>query len=270
MAPSPETEMPRQELSPARNDGFGYFSEDDEADKSLLIRFALRCEILSLQLDQVLGRPIPPGPYLLDHERSTNYGLNVRYGFIRNSMNTREEEIPILKFPMSAEIDHTNLIDPRFLQATIQNDPVEQAEQSVQDGQIGQEDLSDQIDLNYSQADLNSNIQINYPETTDNSFTEDTSVNYLDATGSGNDTSNTGNYREEGEEIISQALAGQNINSFALIHNDGNAHFRGSVPDSSFDLSEIEPYDETDGVYESYDGYDDDGYDLEFPFNFEN
>ena len=115
---------------------------------------------------------------------------------------------------------------------------------------------------------MNSKIQINYPETTANSFTEDTSVNYLDATGSGNDTSNTGNYREEGEEIISQALAGQNVNSFALIHNDGNAHFRGSVPDSSFDLSEIEPYDENYGVNESHDYGD--SYDLEFPFNFEN
>ena len=46
--PPPEMEMPRheQEVSPVFNDGFGYFSEDDEADKGLLIRFALRCEIL--------------------------------------------------------------------------------------------------------------------------------------------------------------------------------------------------------------------------------
>ena len=172
-------------------------------------------------------------------------------------MNIREKEIPILNRPMSANVDHTNLMSPQFLQASVQDDLVEQAEQSDQIGQVNSV-LSDQIDLNSSQADLNSNIQINYPETTDNSFSEDTRENYFDATGSGNNSSNAGNYREEGEELISQALASQNVNSFVLIHRD----------DSSFNLSEIEPCDETYEVNESYDG-NDGVYDLELPFHFE-
>ena len=120
--------------------------------------------------------------------------------------------------------------------------------------------------LSTSQADLNSNIQINYPENSETSFTEDTGENYFtDYTGTGNDT---GNYREEGEQIVSQALAGENINCFALIYNDGNAHFQGSVTDSSYDLSAIEPYNEEFNADETYDD-NEDILDLELPFKFE-
>ena len=46
------------------------FSDSNDVDKSLLRRFACRAEILSIQLDNVLGRPVPSGPLLYDHERS--------------------------------------------------------------------------------------------------------------------------------------------------------------------------------------------------------
>ena len=154
--------------------------------------------------------------------------------------------------------------------------------------------MLNQIDLSSSQADLNSNIQINYPETSETSFTEDTGENYFtttypetsgtglsedtsenyqadnETTGSGNDTAETGNYREEGEEIVSQILANEGVNSFALLYNDGNAHFQGSAPDSSFDLSAIEPYGEEFNSNEAYDDHEsEDVLDLELPFKFE-
>ena len=74
-----------------------------------------------------------------------------------------------------------------------------------------------------------------------------------------------------GEEIISQLLAQRNVDSFAVIHNDGSAHFRGSAPDSTFNLSAIEPYE---GEYPNNESYDDcadanDQFDLEMPFRFE-
>ena len=47
-----------------------------------------------------------------------------------------------------------------------------------------------------------------------------------------------------------------------------NAHFQGSAPDSSYDLSAIEPYNEEFDTNETYD--ENDGvYDLELPFKFE-
>ena len=64
----------------------------------------------------------------------------------------------------------------------------------------------------------------------------------------------------------------ENVNSFALIYDDGNAHFQGSVPDSTFDLSAIEPFDGANATNESYDDYDDGtyyDYDLELPIRFE-
>ena len=252
-------------------------------------------EIPSIQLDRVLGRPIPSGPFLLDHERNTNDGLNIRYRYLHSTMDNRESEIKILNQGPSANVDHTRLISSQFLRESIESDQ------------------TNQIDLSSSQADLNSNIQITYPETSVTSFTENTSGNYFtgnnesgsgsscndpqchqngeclthshpendttgnenDTTGAetenditGNETAGTGNYRAMGEEIVSQLLVEQNVDSFALIYNDGNAHFQGSAPDSSFDLSAIEPFE---GYNESYDDFDgvDEAYDLEMPIRFE-
>jgi len=276
---------PQPEVTPAQNDEYGYFSDDDVPDKSLLIRLALSSEIMSIQLDNVLGRQAPPGPYLQDHERNTNYGINVRYNHIRASMKNREKEIPALNFSMSASVDHTRLISSEFLRASIQD---------VQTNQTGQSDqtIYDRVDFSNPQDDLNDNIQTNpvtnetnfsddtgenyfttsYPETSGTGLSGDTSENYQadnETTGPGNDTfdtAETGNYREEGEEI--DPLANEGVNSFALLYNDGNAHFQGSAPDSSFNLSAIEPYVEEFDSYEAHDE-NDDVLDLELPFNFE-
>ena len=276
---------PQPEVTPAQNDEYGYFSDDDVPDKSLLIRLALSSEIMSIQLDNVLGRQAPPGPYLQDHERNTNYGINVRYNHIRASMKNREKEIPALNFSMSASVDHTRLISSEFLRASIQD---------VQTNQTGQSDqtIYDRVDFSNPQDDLNDNIQTN-PETNETNFSDDTGENYFttsypetsgtglsgdtsenyqadnETTGPGNDTfdtAETGNYREEGEEI--DPLANEGVNSFALLYNDGNAHFQGSAPDSSFNLSAIEPYVEEFDSYEAHDE-NDDVLDLELPFNFE-
>ena len=190
-------------------------------------------------------------------------------------MDAREEQIPILNRNSSANTDHTCLISSQFLRASIENDQ------------------TSQIDLSTSQFDLNSNIQLTYPETSVTSFTENTSENYFtgnnvsgsgsschdpqcrqngeclthshpeneatgndyDITGTGNDVTGTGNYREMGEELITQQLAEADVDSFALIYNDGNAHFQGSVPDSTYDLSAIEPFEGANTTNESYEDW---------------
>ena len=182
---------------------------------------------------------------------------------------------------------------------------------SIENDQTGQVE----IDLSNSQIDLNSNIQLTYPETSVTSFTENTSDNYFtennasgsgsschdpqcrqygeclthphpendttgnenDDTGTGNDITGTkaGNYRELGEEIVAQVLAEVNADSFALIRSDGSAYFRGSAPDSSYDLSAIEPYEGADDTneytLESYDDYagTEETYEMDFPLRFE-
>ena len=61
------------------------------------------------------------------------------------------------------------------------------------------------------------------------------------------------------------------MDSFALIYNDGNAHFQGSVPDSTYDLSAIEPYEGANTTNESYEDYAGakENYEMDFPFRFE-
>ena len=147
----------------------------------------------------------------------------------------------ILNNGPSASIDHTSLISPQFLRA------------SIESGQTSQ------IDLSGSQIDLNSNIQLTYPETSATSFTENTSENYFTGNNvsgngndsTGNDVTGTGNYREIGQEMVAQQLAAANVDSFALIYNDGNAHFQGSVPKTTYDLSSIEPIDGANTTIES-------------------
>ena len=106
-----------------------------------------------------------------------------------------------------------------------------------------------------------------YPETSEAVLSEATSENYQadnETTGPGNDSAETGNYREEGVEIDPLANEG----SFALLYSDDNANFQGSAPDSSFNLSAIEPYVEAFDSYEAP-GESDDVLDLEIPFKFE-
>ena len=257
-APEAEAEAEADSTAPAPD------SEPDDDHERLCRMLATRAEILSCQLDHVLGRQSAPGPLLHEDCRSTLRGLNIRLRSLQNTMEIREEEIPILNRRPSANTDHCNLISPSFLR------------QSVQYGQ------TNNIDLSNSDYDLNSNIHMSYPETSATSFTENTSGEYFtgNGTGSGNETGNnsgTGNgnesvnYREMGEEIISQLLAQRNVDSFAVIHNDGSAHFRGSAPDSTFNLSAIEPYEGENPNNESYDDYADtnDQFDLEFPIQFE-
>ena len=89
-----------------------------------------------------------------------------------------------------------------------------------------------------------------YPESsaTSFSFAENTSGNYFTEktpTGSGNDSTGTGNasnYREIGQDQIAQQLTSTNIDSFAVIYNDGNTHPQG-IPNATFDLSSIKPID---------------------------
>ena len=312
---------PQPEVTPAQNDEYGYFSDDDVPDKSLLIRLALSSEIMSAQLDNVLGRQAPPGPYLQDHERNTNYGINVRFNHIRASMKNREKDVPALNFPVSAGVDHTRLtqlINPEDFSYP-QDD---QDDQDVLTNQTGQSDqtIYDRVDFSNPQDDLNDNIQTNsvtnetsysdgtgtapcphfmirdengvsigapctqcqvclsdgtgenyfttsYPETSGTGLSGDTSENYQadnETTGPGNDTfdtAETGNYREEGVEIDPLANEG----SFALLYSDDNAHFQGSAPDSSSNLSAIEPYVEEFDSNEAP-GESDDVLDLEVPF----
>jgi hypothetical protein len=194
---------------------------------------------------------------------------------------------------VSTGVDHTRLtqlINPEDFSYP-QDD---QDDQDVQTNLTGQSDqtIYDRVDFSNPQDDLNDNIQTNpvtnetnfsddtgenyfttsYPETSGTGLSGDTSENYQadnETTGPGNDTfdtAETGNYREEGEEI--DPLANEGVNSFALLYNDGNAHFQGSAPDSSFNLSAIEPYVEEFDSYEAHDE-NDDVLDLELPFNFE-
>ena len=286
----PQPEVPQPEIAPAQNAQnaeCGYFSDEDAPDKSLMIRLALTGEVLSLQLDKVLGRQSPPGPYILDHERNTNFGINVRFNHIRASMENREIEFPEINQPVGASNDHTDQDDQE-----VQDDQTNQSGQT--DQSISDRSIYERIDFSNPQEDLNDNIQIHYPETSETnfseetgenyfttsypetsgaSFTEDTSGNYQadnETAGPGNSTSEFEYYRGEGEEIVSQILANEGVNSFALLYNDGNAHFQGSAPDSSFDLSAIEPYGEEFNSNEAYDDYEsEDVLDLELPFKFE-
>ena len=298
----PQPEVPQLEIAPAENSQNaenGYFSDDDAPDKSLMVRLALTSEVLSLQLDKVLGRQSPPGPYILDHERNTNYGINVRFNHIRASMKNRENEFPEINQPVGTRNDHTDQNDH-----TDRNDHTDQNDQEIQDdhtNQSGQTDQSisdrsiyERIDFSYPQEDLNDNIQIHYPETSVNNISEETGENYFttsypetsgaslaeetsgnyqadnETAGPGNSTSEFEYYRGEGEEIVSQTLANEGVNSFALLYDDGNAHFQGSAPNSSFDLSAIEPYGEEFNSNEAYDDNEsEDVLDLELPFKFE-
>ena len=138
-------------------------------------------------------------------------------------MQEREGEIPALNQNPNASLDHTSLINQRFLRASIQSD------QNEQTGQANQ--ISDQIDLSNSQADLNSNIQITYPETSASSFSFAASTSYYtgntstgngnDATGSGNGTTEfdeTTNYQEFGQNLIARQLTSTNVDSYVTYH----------------------------------------------------
>ena len=297
----PQPEMPQPVISPTQNAEYGYFSDEDVPDKSLMIRLALTGEVLSLQLDKALGRQSPPGPYILDHERNTNFGINVRFNHIRASMENREIEFPEINQPVSAqaqaqveEVEEDEEEDDQL----IQDDQTNQAGQNENDQSISDRSIYERIDFSNpleDQNDLNDNIQIHYPETSETNFseetgenyfttsypetsgaslTEDTSANYQadnETTGPGNSTSEYEYYRGEGEEIVSQVLANEGMPSFALLYNDGNAHFQGSAPDSSFDLSAIESYGEefNNDDHEAYDDHEnEDVLDLELPFKF--
>ena len=111
------------------------------------------------------------------------------------------------------------------------------------------------------------------------SFTENSGENYFtrnNTSGNGNDSTGTGNatnYREIGQHIITQQLTSSNIDSFALIYNDGNAHFQGSAPNTTYDLSSIEPIDGVNSTIESYDDFAGDqefNPEMDWPFQFEN
>ncbi|MCP3851711.1 MAG: hypothetical protein GY694_15965, partial [Gammaproteobacteria bacterium] len=251
-------EVPQPEIVPAQNAEHGYFSDDDAPDKSLMIRLALTSEILSLQLDKVLGRQSPPGPYVSDHERNTNFGVNVRLNHIRASMENREIEFPEINQPLDTG-----------------NNNSDQDVQEVQDDQTNQSGHSNTDRSIYERIDFSSlqeSSETTYPMTSGASLTE-TSENYQaddEATGPGNNTTEVEYYRGEGEEIVSQILANEGANSFALLYNDGSAHFQGSAPTSSFDLSAIEPYGEELNSNEAHDDNEsEDVLDLELPFKFE-
>ena len=137
-------------------------------------------------------------------------------------MQEREGEIPALNQNPNASLDHTSLINQRFLRASIQSDQNVQAEQTGQANQI-----SDQIDLSNSQADLNSNIQITYPERSASSFSFAASTSYYTgntSTGNGNDTTGNGNgttefeettnYQEFGQNLIARQLTSTNVDSY--------------------------------------------------------
>ena len=65
------------------------------------------------------------------------------------------------------------------------------------------------------------------------------------------------------QNLISQQLASANVDSFALIYNDGTAHFQGS--NSAYDLSSIEPVDGADTSTES----NDENPEVDWPLRFE-
>ena len=251
------------------------FSESNDDERSLLIRYAYRAEILSMQLNNVLGRPNFSPPLIHEGDTNTHRGLNTRYDYLTDIMNERESEIPTLNQNPSASFDHTSLISQQFLRASIQSGQESQTGQECQTDQAGQIDLSD------SQVDLNSNIQMTCPESsaTSFSFTENTSENHFTgntSTGNGNDstgTGNTTNYWEIGQDLIAQQLTSTNIDSFALIYNDGNGHFQGSAPNATYDLSSIEPIDGVNSTIESHESLADDqelNHDINWPFRFEN
>ena len=200
------------------------FSEIIDEERSLLIKFAYRAEILSAQLNNVLGRQNFEPPLIHEGDMNTHRGLHTRYDFLQRIMEKREEEIPALNQNPNASLDHTSLISQRFLRASIRND---QNVQNVQTKETGQ--ISDQIDLSNSQADLNSNIQITYPETSTSSFSFAASTSYYtgntstvdgnDVTGSGNgrtefEFDETSNYQEFGQNLITRQLTSTNVNSF--------------------------------------------------------
>ena len=195
------------------------FSEITDEERELLVKFAYRAEILSAQLNNVLGRPNFEPPLVHEGDTNTHRGLHTRYDFLQRVMDKREEEIPALNQNPNASLDHTTLINQRFLRASIRNDPNVQSDPSSQD------QVSDQIDLSNSQADLNSNIQITYPETSSSSFSFAASTSYYtgnastgnEVTGSGNDQfefDETTNYQEFGQNLISHQLTSTNVGSY--------------------------------------------------------
>ena len=195
------------------------FSEITDEERDLLVKFAYRAEILSAQLNNVLGRPNFEPPLVHEGDTNTHRGLHIRYDFLQRVMDKREEEIPALNQNPNASLDHTTLINQRFLRASIRNDPNVQSDPSSQD------QVSDQIDLSNSQADLNSNIQITYPETSSSSFSFAASTSYYtgnasngnEVTGSGNDQfefDETTNYQEFGQNLISRQLTSTNVGSY--------------------------------------------------------
>ena len=172
---------------------------------------------------------------------------------------------------------------------------------SIQSGQIdqsGQTDQSGQIDLSVSNIDMNDNIQINYPDTSNSNQWNDTGIfdnsgndresfetgNGNDETGNGNDENGNdktgnGNYEEVsgddqevrviGQVLVNQQLALSGINTFALTYSDGSAHFQGSTPGATYDLSAPEdPIDGADTTDDSQGG----AYgnpEIDFPFYFD-
>ena len=251
-------------------------SETYEDERSLLIRFAYRAEILSCQLNNVLGRTNYAPPLIHDGDTNTFRGLNTRYEFLQDTMVTREMEIPALNRV------HSSYITSRFLRALHQDGLEEQvaqvetgvAQNETEVEQAGQAEQACQdlnghpIDLSNSQIDLNSNIQPSYPETSATSFNEDEEVEVdFIFTGNGSGTeqedSPATNYREMAQNLISQQLASANVDSFALIYNDGTAHFQGS--NSAYDLSSIEPVDGADTTTES----NDENPEVDWPLRFE-
>ena len=72
------------------------------------------------------------------------------------------------------------------------------------------------------------------------------------------------------QNLISQQLASANVDSFALIYNDGTAHFQGS--NSAYDLSSIDPIDGANSTIESNENFDDQdpNPEIDWPFRFEN
>ena len=84
---------------------------------------------------------------------------------------------------------------------------------------------------------------------------------------------NAPNYREIGQDLIAQQLTSTNIDSFAPIYNDGNAHFQGSIPNTTSDLSSIEPIDgvnSTTGSQENLTENQELNPEINWPFHFEN
>ena len=91
------------------------FSESNDDERSLLIRYAYRAEILSMQLNNVLGRPNFSPPLIHEGDTNIHRGLNTRYDYLSDVMNERENEIPTLNQNPSASLDYTSLISQQFL-----------------------------------------------------------------------------------------------------------------------------------------------------------